>query len=135
MKARGRGGRGFFSRSNRQQIMSIRRKGRARFDYHGRQFVWWVDNDTYLRIASADKQFVVAYLLFDPDSVGPLLAVHGPEFPGVSNKDSRPVLLVPPKFSADSMGGHVADVLDWCFGTEKHERFAGTLPAYALPGG
>ncbi len=27
--------------------MSIRRKGRAKFDYHGRQFVWWVDNDTY----------------------------------------------------------------------------------------
>jgi hypothetical protein len=108
--------------------MSIRVKGRAKFDYRGRQFVWWVDNDTYLRIASADKQFVVAYLLFDPNFIGPLLAVHGPEFPGVSRKESRPSWFVPPKFSATSMGGHVAEILDWYFQTENHERFAGTPP-------
>ena len=115
--------------------MSIRTKGRAKFDYCGRQFVWWVDNETHLRIASADKQFVVSYLLYDPESVGPLLAVHGPEFPGVSSTGSRPVWFVPPKFSATSMGGHVVEILDWCFKTEKHERFAGNPPAYALHGG
>ena len=113
--------------------MSIRRKGRTKFDYHGRQFVWWVDNDTYLRIASADKQFVVAYLLFDPNSTGPLLAVHGQEFPGVSSKESRPAWFVLPKLSAASMGSHVAEILDWCFQTENHERFTGDPPAYALP--
>ena len=38
-------------------------------------------------------------------------------------------------FSAESMEGHVAEILDWCFKTENHERFAGDPPAYALPGG
>ncbi len=114
--------------------MAIRTKRRAKFEFRGRQFVWWIDNDTFLRVASADKQFIVAYLLFDPDSVGPLLAVHGAEFPSDLRSESCPVWLVPPKFSADSMGGHVADLLDWCFKTEDHERFTGTPPSYALPG-
>lgn len=112
--------------------MSIRTKGRAKFDYDGRRFVWWVDSDIYLRIASADKQFVVSTPLHDLDSVGPLLAVLGPEFPGVSRTESRPVWFVPPKFSADSMGGHVANTLDWCFKTEDHERFAGDPPTRFL---
>ncbi len=115
--------------------MAVLTTRRAKFEYHGRHFVWWVDSDTWLRIASADKQFVVAYLLFDPDSVGPLLVVHGTKFPGIPRAEPRPVWLVPPKFIADSMGGHVADVLDWCFTTEDHERFTGTPPAYALPRG
>jgi hypothetical protein len=37
--------------------------GRAKFDFRGRPFVWWVDGDFWLRIASLDKRFVVAYAL------------------------------------------------------------------------
>jgi len=115
--------------------MAIRTKGRAKFDYNGRPFVWWVDADTYLRIASTDKQFVVSYLLYDPDNAGPLLAVLGPEFPGIDRSEPRPVWFVPPIYSAETMGGHVADLLDWCFKTQDHDRFAGSPPSYALPGG
>ena len=116
--------------------MAIRTQGRAKFDYNGRSFVWWVHQDTYLRIASADKQFVVSYVLYDPDSVGPLLAVLGPEFPGIARTEPRPMFLVPPKLNWECpMGRHVADILDWCFQSDGHQPFAGVVPSYAVPVG
>jgi hypothetical protein len=115
------------------RIMAVRTKRLAKFEYHGRQFVWWVDSDIFLRIASADKQFVVAYVLVETESIGPLLAVHGPEFLSVSRSERRPVWLAPPRFSADSMGRLVADALDWCFESQNHKRFVGTLPRHLLP--
>src|SRR4051794_37607582 len=41
--------------------MAARTKGRAKFDFHGRPLLWWVDGDRYLRITSLDKKFVIAY--------------------------------------------------------------------------
>ena len=64
--------------------MSVHKKGRSRFNHSGREFVWWVDNDTFVRVASADKSLVVAYLIYDvQNDVGGIVAVHGPEFPGI----------------------------------------------------
>ena len=40
--------------------MPARTKGRVKFDFRGRRFVWWVDGDRWLRIASLDKKVVLA---------------------------------------------------------------------------
>ena len=53
--------------------MGVRKKGRVKFTFGGRLFVWWIDNDTYLRIASDDKRFIAGNLLIDRFD---LLAVH-----------------------------------------------------------
>lgn len=63
--------------------MPARTRGRAKFDFNGRQFVWWIDGDYWLRIASADKRFVVAFALGRASDQVPILAVHGPEFLGL----------------------------------------------------
>ena len=97
-----------FSRSD----TVIRTKGRSRFSYNGRPFVWYVLDETQLRIASADKHFVVAFELIGN---GPLLSVSGPEFLGISPSVKRPVWIVPPQFT-DSIGGKlIRAILDWCF--------------------
>jgi hypothetical protein len=40
--------------------MGVRKVGRCSVVVRGREFVWWVQGDTELRIASADKKFAVA---------------------------------------------------------------------------
>ena len=112
--------------------MATRKKGRNRFRFASREFSWWIDNDTFLRISSVDKRFIVAYLLFDPDSVGPLLVVHGPEFPEIQADTERPIWLIPPEFTANNMGRNIADLLNWCFTTKNHQRFLGSLPPYVF---
>lgn len=104
--------------------MGVRKKGRAKFEYAGRTFVWWVDNsEWFIRIASDDKSFVVAYLRCGvPDLVGGLLAVHGPEFDGVTAAEPRPIWLVVPEEVSnavhESMGALVNALLDWCFDSD-----------------
>lgn len=92
--------------------MAIRKKGRAQFNYNGRQFVWYVHREIYLRIASVDKQFSVTYELIGNT---PLMGVTGPEFIGLPNTVRRPALIVPPPFSAEMGGRTVRQILDWCF--------------------
>jgi hypothetical protein len=65
--------------------MSVRTKGRAKFDFHGRQFVWYVAEDRYLRIASADKKYCVSYAWDYPGN----LKVYGTEFPGLDASERR----------------------------------------------
>ena len=72
--------------------MPARTRGRAKFDFKGRPFVWWIDGDYWLRIASADKCFVVAFALGRASDQVPILAVHGPEFLGLPSAP-RPRLL------------------------------------------
>jgi hypothetical protein len=97
--------------------MPARTKRRARFDFHGREFVWWIDGDHWLRIASLDKRFVVAVPLLRDSDQSHLLAVHGQEFPGLTPADSRPVYLVVPQPSGSSMGAWVDQILRWSFDT------------------
>jgi hypothetical protein len=99
--------------------MPARTKGRARFDFRGRQFVWWIDGDYWLRITSLDKRFVVAFPLGRVSEQLPTLVVHGHEFPGLTPADSRPVYLVVPEPSG-SMGAWVDQILTWSF-DESHE--------------
>lgn len=114
--------------------MAVRRKGRSVFQHSGREFVWWVDNDTYIRIASADKSLVVGYLLYDvPHGIGGLVAVHGPKFPGLERAEKRPVWLVVPQSIADefqhSMGAFVNALITWCLDPEHEiERYEGSVP-------
>jgi hypothetical protein len=95
--------------------MPARTKGRAKFDFRGRPFVWWVDGDYWLRIASQDKRFVVACALGRAADQPPILTVHGPEFPGLDPSEPRPVHLVLPKTKGDSMGAWVEQLLTWSF--------------------
>ena len=117
--------------------MGVRKKGRTTFSHSGRDFVWWVDkNDTYIRVASTDKAMVVAYLINDvPDDVGGVLCVHGPEFPGISKTERRPIWLVVPKSIYDafqqSMGSVVNAILTWCL-VPDHEiiRYTRNVPSF-----
>ena len=107
--------------------MGIRKKGRAKFNFDGRVFVWWIDNEIYLRIASDDKRFVVAYLLLGETS---LLAVHGPEFPGLDDR-KRPAWFTIPQLAAEpEIGRHVNHILTVCFKTNECEPYLGELPEY-----
>jgi hypothetical protein len=90
----------------------IRKKGRYRFDYKGRQFVWYYAHDISLRIASVDKQFGVLYELIGNNR---LVAVSGPEFIGITKTVKRPVWIVPPQFSRPIGPALVREILDWCF--------------------
>lgn len=92
--------------------MPARTKGRAKFDFHGRPFVWWIDGDYWLRIASLDKKFVVAFALGRAGDQPPILTVHGHEFPGLKRSATRPVYLIVPQPSG-SMGAWVDHLLRW----------------------
>lgn len=116
--------------------MGVRKKGRTTLTHSGHEFVWWVDNDTYIRIASSDKSMVVAYLIYDvPEDVGGILCVNGPTFPGLSKTEQRPVWLVLPDSIRDafqqSMGAVVNAILAWCLDPE-HEiiRYERNLPTF-----
>ena len=93
--------------------MPGRTKGRAKFDFRGRAFVWWVDSDYWLRVSSLDKKFVIAYALGAP----PVVGVSGFDFPGIDCKEPRPVWLVAPELggSGGSMGRWVEQLLSWSF--------------------
>jgi hypothetical protein len=95
--------------------MPARTKGRAKFDFRGRPFVWWVDGDYWLRIASLDKRFVVAYALGRAAGQPPILTVHGQEFPGLESSEPRPIYLITLEPTGKSMGAWVDQLLTWCF--------------------
>jgi hypothetical protein len=89
--------------------MAVRKKGRSIIEVGGRRFVWHVHRETYLRIASEDKRFVVAYRWIGE----PELSVIGPEFPGVSPSEPRPVVLRPSAFSYGSPAELARQVIGW----------------------
>jgi hypothetical protein len=101
--------------------MPARTKGRAKFDFRGRAFLWWIDRDSYLRILSQDKKFIIAIPIETLPGVPSVVDVIGPEFPGLDPVESRPIRLVgPPSPSAKSMGAWVDEVLRWSFDS-KHK--------------
>lgn len=120
--------------------MAVRKKGRSRFAHSGREFVWWVDNDVFIRVASTDKSLVVAFLISEvPKDVGGIVVVHGPEFLGIDRSEKRPIWLAAPKIImsafADSMGAVVNALLSWCLDPD-HEivRYDRKIPSF-LGGG
>ena len=95
--------------------MPARTKGRAKFDFRGRPFLWWIDRDRYLRILSLDKKFIVAAPIWTIPGDSSVIEVIGPEFPGL-DREARPIRLVGPDRAApNSLGEWVADVLRWAF--------------------
>jgi len=95
--------------------MPGRAKGRAKFDFRGRAFVWWVDGDRYLRISSQDKKFVIAFPLGRKIDTPPVVEVIGQEFTGLGPTEARPIWLIVPEPSGKSMGAWVDELLRWCF--------------------
>jgi hypothetical protein len=103
--------------------MPARTKRRAKFDFHGRPFVWWVDADRYLRISSLDKKFIIAYPLGTAGDAPPAVEVIGTEFHGINSTEPRPLWFVAPPLPATSMGAWVHCLLTWSFDpSQKLER-------------
>ena len=109
--------------------MPARTKGRAKFDFRGRPFVWWVDNDKFLRIASIDKKFVIAYLI-GTDSDEPVVEVIGPEFAGIERAEPRPLWFVAPALPTTSVGGWVDRLLRWSFDTDQKRKRVSARPRF-----
>ncbi|MEM9346629.1 MAG: hypothetical protein AAGB26_08425 [Planctomycetota bacterium] len=95
-----------------------------RFEYRGKYFHWYNDGDRYIRIASEDKKFVVAYLLGDLYGMQSHLEVTGQDFPGIAATEERPVRICVPKFVEDefktSFGAFVNALIRWCL-QETHQ--------------
>ena len=98
--------------------MPARTKRRATFDFHGRPFVWWVDGDKYLRIASLDKKFVTAHRIGRALGEPPTVEVIGSEFVGLVPTESRPIFFVAPEPSGP-MGAWVDQLLRWAFDPDR----------------
>lgn len=98
--------------------MGARTKRRAKFDFHGRPFIWWIDRGYYLRVSSLDKKFVIAYPLGTELDAPTCLKVFGPEFPGLESLPIRPVWLVAPAVSGE-MGSWVDHLLAWSFDSAR----------------
>ena len=97
-------------------IMPARTKRRAKFDFRGRPFVWWIDGDRYLRVLSLDKKFVIAVPFVWIENERLPVMIIGPEFPGVDRRERRPVVVVGPQPPIPtSMGAWVDCLLRWAF--------------------
>ena len=110
--------------------MPARTRGRAKFDFKGRPFVWWIDGDYWLRIAAADKCFVVAFALGRASDQVPILAVHGPEFLGLPSAP-RPAYLVVSEPCGQSMGAWVEELLSWSFSPRHHLVLSEVPPRFS----
>lgn len=106
--------------------MSIRKKGRNSFIFKGRLFSWWIDDETYLRIASVDKKFIIAIRMWGLPDDQCVIEVIGEDFPGLSSSDKRPVLLKTPELLGHSMGNYIEHILEWSLSpTKKVIRISG----------
>jgi hypothetical protein len=97
--------------------MPARTRRRAKFDFQGRPFVWWVDADRYLRICSLDKKFIISLSLWG--AAPEVVEVIGQEFPGLDRSERRPVWLIAPPASGTSMGSRVNELLTWSFARDR----------------
>ncbi len=98
--------------------MTIRTKGRRGIEVAGRQYIWHVKDDWQLRIASADKRFIVHYnLMRQLDDHGEVTVV-GQHFPGLSAE--RPQTLRCPRLPGDNAQapGAVRALIEWCLEDE-----------------
>src|SRR5687768_17262599 len=100
--------------------MPARTKGRARFDFRGRAFVWCGNRAYRLRVSSLDKKFVIASALWRAADTPPVVGVRGFEFPGIDRNQPLPVWLVAPELGdprgpGSSMGPLVEHLLSWSF--------------------
>lgn len=98
--------------------MPGRTKGRAKFDFRGRAFVWRVDGDRWLRINSVDKKFVIAFPIGRAIDMPPVIEVIGQEFLGIDRSERRPIRLIVPEPSGEPMGAWVDELLRWSFDPE-----------------
>lgn len=102
--------------------MGVRKKGRTRFECLGETFVWYFD-EWYIRIASEDKSFVIAYFMGGPWGDEAHLEVHGHRFPGIERTKRRPVRVLIPEAVLDefqsSTGAFINALIRWCL-DESH---------------
>jgi hypothetical protein len=108
--------------------MGANHKGRRKFNYNGREFVWYMkltDDYSYayenpqLHLISMDKKIIISYQPLQ-DSQNRFLIAKGPEFGGLENKSGSwrrfriPLWedeIITPKF--------IRNLLDWYFDDKK----------------
>jgi hypothetical protein len=108
--------------------MAARTKRRAKFDFRGRRFLWWVDDDRFLRITSLDKKFVIAYPMVTEPGEPAVVEVIGSEFPGVEPSEQRPLWFIAPSLPTASMGAWVDRLLTWSFDANQERERAAARP-------
>jgi adenine/guanine phosphoribosyltransferase-like PRPP-binding protein len=107
--------------------MPARSRGRASFDFQGQPFVWWIDGDRWLRIASSDKRFVVALPLLRGVRAPVVLTVTAQEFPDLASA-SRPAYVIAPATTGTSPGAIVSELLGWAFDPARGPAATCTSP-------
>lgn len=107
--------------------MAIARKLRRPIDVGGREFLWWVYEDLeefagslVLAVASADKRFLVRYVLHQPDD-SRVLTIQGREFPGLPAKRTGWVSVLCPAFtSGDAVKpSDVRRLIEWSLHSDR----------------
>ena len=105
--------------------MAIRTKGRRKFVFEGRDFVYYYDEPWSLHVASADKKFVVILFFFfipwDPQPIDCYpLKVVGQEFPGLVRDGQQKIFLRYPHVDAEyNKPSGIRHLLEWCFSLDK----------------
>ncbi|MCA9027319.1 MAG: hypothetical protein KDA86_19070 [Planctomycetaceae bacterium] len=62
--------------------MAVRTKGRAKFEFEGHHFVWWIEDFEHLSIVSTDKLFSVKVPVVKEPGEPDILVIIGREFVG-----------------------------------------------------
>jgi hypothetical protein len=114
--------------------MAIGKKNRRTIVYQGKNFLWWVDDESdglgnmlSVNVASEDKKFLIKHFCVQTNPNESYLSVIGQYFPGLERKTGNSVKLSCPNF-ADSFVNNavtsktVKDILDWCFRTDTEGR-------------
>ena len=101
--------------------MPARTKGRAKFNFRGRTFLWYITDDGRLHIHSLDKKFVIAVPLLRALNEPHVVDVIGQDFPGLDRTTARPIRIGLPEFAteANNMGALVNAVLRWAFDARR----------------
>jgi hypothetical protein len=116
--------------------MAVRKKGRRKVNYKGRQYVWYVQDkdkhipkeggfvepvqERYVHIIGSNKQFIVHYRIPEPRDKSALLKIEGPQFP--RRPGAKEIEM--PRWKYDSKRYPTADfvrrLIDWCM-TEREK--------------
>jgi transposase InsO family protein len=118
--------------------MAVRKKGRRKVNYKGRQYVWYVQDkdrsipkeggfvepvkERYLHIIDSKKQFIIHYRIPEPRDEFALLKIEGQAFP--RQPGAKEIQM--PRWKHDSKRYPTADfvrrLIHWCMESEGDEK-------------
>ena len=105
--------------------MSIATKNRRKLNIGGREFIWFVKDDSdsaymLLHVVSQDKKFFVNYHLRQPSNKRYLI-VLGKEFPGLAHAGGCWLRVLCPEWETDSIitPASVRRLIEWCLSEQR----------------